>query len=150
VDHGCDLTGQRVAVIGTGASAAQFVPQISRTAARVVVFQRTAPWVVPRSDRRISRIEHAAHRVVPPLQRLRRAVIYWLHEVRVLGMVFNPKLMKVAEKVALAHLRRSISDPIALRCSPRPMTPTGCTPGRGRAAVRSRRGRVAGDSTQSG
>jgi len=110
-DHGYDLTGKRVAVIGTGASAIQFVPRIAKKAARVEVFQRTAPWVVPKLDRRISRFERTAYRLFPPLQRVRRNVIYWLHEVRVLGMVFNPRLMKVAEKVALANLRHSISDP---------------------------------------
>ena len=110
-NHGHDLAGRRVAVIGTGASAIQFVPQIAKTAAAVRVFQRTAPWVVPKQDRRIGSREHAAYRLLPPLQRLRRAAIYWLHEVRVLGMVFNPRLMKVAEKVATAHLHRQVADP---------------------------------------
>ena len=108
-DH--DPTGKRVAVIGTGASAIQFVPRIARKAASVTVFQRTAPWIVPKPDRRIGRAEHAAYRLFPSLQRLRRSVIYWLHEVRVLGMVFNPRLMKVAEKLATANMRRCIGDP---------------------------------------
>jgi cation diffusion facilitator CzcD-associated flavoprotein CzcO len=110
-DHGHDLTGRRVAVIGTGASAIQFVPRIAAKAAAVTVFQRTAPWVVPKPDRPIGRVEHAVYRLVPPLQRLRRGLIYWLHESRVLGMVFDPRLMKLAEKIATAHLHKAITDP---------------------------------------
>jgi len=110
-DHGYDLAGKRVAVIGTGASAVQFVPQIAKRAAHVTVFQRTAPWVVPKGDRPIGRREQLAYRLLPPLQRLRRAVIYWLHEVRVLGMVFDPRLMKLVEKIAIAHLHKAIKDP---------------------------------------
>jgi len=110
-DHDHDLTGKRVAVVGTGASAIQFVPWVADRARHVTVFQRTPPWIVPKSDHGIGRLEHLAYRLVPPLQRLRRAVIYWLHELRVLGMVFNPDLMRVAETVATRHLHRSISDP---------------------------------------
>lgn len=110
-DHSHDLTGKRVAVIGTGASAIQFVPHLARQAASVRVFQRTAPWIVPKADRRITRLEHHVLRLMPWLQRLRRNTIYWLHELRVLGMVVNPKFMVIAEKVARAHLRRSITDP---------------------------------------
>ncbi|HEY3259136.1 MAG TPA: NAD(P)/FAD-dependent oxidoreductase [Pseudonocardiaceae bacterium] len=114
-DHGYDLTGKRVAVIGTGASAVQFVPRIANQAASVTVFQRTAPWVVPKLDRRIGRAERAAYRLFPPLQRLRRALIYWLHELRVLGMVVDRRLLKVVEKVATVHLRRSIETEEMLR-----------------------------------
>ncbi len=124
-DHSVDLTGKRVAVIGTGASAIQFVPQIAKKAAKVQVFQRTAPWVVPKGDRRIGRVERTALRVFPWLQRIRRGAIYWLHELRALGMVVNPKFMVVAEKVALAHIRRSIADP-ELRRAVTPDYQIGC------------------------
>ena len=56
-DHGCDLTGRRVAVIGTGASAIQLVPEIAGRAARVHVFQRTAPYVIRKPDRPYGRFE---------------------------------------------------------------------------------------------
>ncbi|HEY0640868.1 MAG TPA: NAD(P)/FAD-dependent oxidoreductase [Pseudonocardiaceae bacterium] len=124
-NHDHDLTGRRVAVVGTGASAVQFVPRIAGRAARVTVFQRTAPWVMPKSDRRIGRAEHTAYRLVPPLQRLRRAVIYWLHELRVLGMVFDPRLMRLVERLARAHLRRAIDDP-RLRAAVTPDHTIGC------------------------
>lgn len=124
-DHDVDLTGKRIAVIGTGASAVQFIPRIARQAAGVRVFQRTAPWVVPKPDRRITALEHAAYRAFPSLQRLRRTLIYWLHEVRVLGMVFNPKLMSIVEKVARANIDKAISDP-ALRAAVTPDYTIGC------------------------
>jgi cation diffusion facilitator CzcD-associated flavoprotein CzcO len=110
-DHGYDLAGKRVAVIGTGASAIQFVPRIARQAAAVAVFQRTAPWIVPKADHKISSRERLLYRLVPPLPRLRRAAIYWLHEMRVLGMVFDPRLMRLIQKVATAHLHKAIADP---------------------------------------
>ena len=73
-DHDHDLAGERVAVIGTGASAIQFVPQIQPEVAKLHLFQRTAPWVMPRRDQRpITRLERAAYRRFPALQRLRRA-----------------------------------------------------------------------------
>ena len=64
-DHDHDLTGERVAVIGTGASAIQFVPQIQPRVARLHLFQRTAPWVMPRRARPLSRFERALYRRVP-------------------------------------------------------------------------------------
>ena len=124
-DHSYDFAGKRVAVIGTGASSIQFVPQLARKASNVRIFQRTAPWVVPKGDRRITRAEHAALRIFPWLQRVRRGVIYWLHELRALGMVVNPKFMIVAEKVARAHLARSIPDP-ELRRAVTPDYQIGC------------------------
>ena len=75
-DHAVDLTGKRVAVVGTGASAAQFVPELQRTAARVVVFQRTPPWVIPRADRAYTDREKSRFRRLPALQWLNRTGQY--------------------------------------------------------------------------
>src|ERR1043166_4837395 len=58
-DHGVPLDGKRVAVIGTGASAIQFVPEVARRAGKLSVFQRTPPWIVPKRDRTIGRIERS-------------------------------------------------------------------------------------------
>jgi cation diffusion facilitator CzcD-associated flavoprotein CzcO len=74
-DH--DLTGERVAVIGTGASAIQFVPEIQPSVASLTLFQRTPPWVLPHRNRRITRAERALYRRVPAAQRLVRGVVYW-------------------------------------------------------------------------
>jgi cation diffusion facilitator CzcD-associated flavoprotein CzcO len=110
-DHTHDLTGERVAVIGTGASAIQFVPHVQQRAARLVLFQRTAPWLMPRRDRRISRAERALYRRVPAAQMLNRAGIYVGRESWLLGFTQRQSLMTVAEKIAMWNLRRQVSDP---------------------------------------
>ena len=74
--HDHDLTGHRVAVIGTGASAAQFVPAIAPDVAHLDLYQRTPPWVMPRGDRPLSERMRRLYRTVPGLQRLARAGIY--------------------------------------------------------------------------
>ena len=89
-DHDYDLTGRNVAVIGTGASAIQFVPRIQPLVARLTVFQRTPPWILPRRDREISRIEHWLFRQAPVTQRIARAGVYLGRETYALGFVKNP------------------------------------------------------------
>lgn len=110
-DHGYDLTGKRVAVVGTGASAIQFVPEIARRTAALHIFQRTPPWVLPKPDRAITDFEHRLFRLFPPAQRALRNVIYWRQEAAALGFVASPRLMRVFERMALRYLRRSIDDP---------------------------------------
>ena len=68
-DHDVDLTGKRVAVIGTGASAIQIVPELQKVVGHLDVYQRTAPWVIPRNDRTYGDLEKKALRYVPGLQR---------------------------------------------------------------------------------
>ena len=75
-DHDYELTGKRVASIGTGASAIQYVPAIQRQVEQLYVFQRTAPWIMPHGGRPISDRERALYRRVPALQRLVRAGVY--------------------------------------------------------------------------
>jgi cation diffusion facilitator CzcD-associated flavoprotein CzcO len=108
-DHDHDLAGERVAVVGTGASSIQFVPQIQPEVERLHLFQRTAPWVMPRRQRRITRIERALFRRFPALQRATRAAIYWAREaiaIPILRVAFAPML----KRVGLMHLRRSVPD----------------------------------------
>ncbi|WP_262380626.1 flavin-containing monooxygenase [Nonomuraea sp. PA05] len=109
-DHSADLTGKRVAVIGTGASAVQFVPQLARTAGHVTVYQRTAPWLHPKPDFAFS---PAARRLLrlPGMARALRAGIYWALETRALGFAVDPRLMKAHEHLALRHLRAQVPDP---------------------------------------
>jgi len=82
-NHDYDLRGKRVAVIGTGASAIQFVPQIQPKVAELHLFQRTAPWVVPKPDRAMRAWEKRLFRASPVVHRLYRAWIYGLLESRV-------------------------------------------------------------------
>jgi cation diffusion facilitator CzcD-associated flavoprotein CzcO len=110
-DAGCDLTGRRVAVIGTGASAIQLVPQVAPRAATLHVFQRTPPWVLPRGDRPVAPWQRWLFRVLPVTQRAVRTAIYWSLELRVLGFSVNPGLMRLLQRLAVAHLHRQVADP---------------------------------------
>ena len=124
-DHSADLTGRRVAVIGTGASAIQIVPELQRVAAHLDVYQRTAPWVIPRNDRRYRRFERLALRHVPALARLYRTGIYWAHEGYVPAFTWQPRLGAPAEKAATINLRKAIKDP-DLRAKVTPTFQLGC------------------------
>jgi cation diffusion facilitator CzcD-associated flavoprotein CzcO len=123
-DHGHDLGGERVAVIGTGASAIQFVPEIQPRVARLHVFQRTPPWVVPRPDRALTELERAVYRRLPPAQLAMRAGIYWARESLLLG--FRHRAAgKLIERMALKHLHDQVRDP-ELRARLTPQYAIGC------------------------
>lgn len=110
-DHDYDLDGKRVAVIGTGASAIQFVPQLAGQVAQLHLFQRTAPWVLPKMDRTFSERERRLFRALPRVQWLYRSALYWQMESRVLGFLGHTRIMKAAERLAKRYIRRNISDP---------------------------------------
>jgi cation diffusion facilitator CzcD-associated flavoprotein CzcO len=124
-DHSCDLAGRRVAVIGTGASAIQFVPEIAEQAAHLSVFQRTPPWIRPRPDARIPVPMQATFNAVPLTARAVRDTIYLLMEASALGFAVNPKLMAPLERMARRHLQRQVADP-ALRARLTPDYTIGC------------------------
>jgi cation diffusion facilitator CzcD-associated flavoprotein CzcO len=124
-DHDHDLSGERVAVIGTGASAIQFVPRIQPDVAKLHVFQRTPPWIMPHPDRRITPIEKRLFKRVPALQKLVRDAIYWGRESFVVGFM-HPKVMQyAAERVAKRHLHKQVPDP-ELRRKVTPRYRLGC------------------------
>ncbi|MCW6006510.1 NAD(P)/FAD-dependent oxidoreductase [Micromonospora sp. CPCC 205371] len=123
-NHEYDLRGRRVAVVGTGASAIQFVPEIAPEVERMHIFQRTPPWVLSRVDRPISRLEQRVFRTVPPAQRLARAAIYWARELQGTGFLY-PVVMRFGQGMARRHLRKSIADP-ALRAKLTPAYTMGC------------------------
>ncbi len=124
-DHDYDLEGKRVAVIGTGASAIQFVPAIAPKVGRLDLFQRTPPWILPKPDRSISNVEQWVFEKLPLTQKAWRAKIYAQLETRVMGFVVNPKIMNVVKYEALHHIKRSINDP-ALRKAVTPDYTLGC------------------------
>jgi cation diffusion facilitator CzcD-associated flavoprotein CzcO len=124
-DHDHDLTGERVAVIGTGASAIQFVPEIQPDVARLTLFQRTPPWVLPHRDRPITRAERTLYRRVPALQRAVRAGVYWTRELTAYGMTKNPKFLNPIEKLGRKHLAKAVTD-AALREKLTPSFSPGC------------------------
>ncbi|MBD8870544.1 flavin-containing monooxygenase [Nocardioides donggukensis] len=110
-NHDADLTGKRVAVIGTGASSIQIVPEVQRIAAHLDVYQRTAPYVLPRNDRTYTRLERLAFRHLPFVQRAYRTAIYWGRECYVPGFTLQPRLAWPAKRMALANIAKGISDP---------------------------------------
>ncbi|KAF1071582.1 MAG: Baeyer-Villiger monooxygenase [Pseudomonas citronellolis] len=114
-EHDYELAGKRVAVIGTGASAIQFVPEIQPKVARLTLFQRTAPWILPKPDRAISDTERARFRHFPALQKLWRGALYSLLESRVLGFTFAPWAMKLVGKLAVRYIHHQIKDPVLRR-----------------------------------
>ena len=109
-NHEHDLTGERVAVIGTGASAIQFVPAIAPQVGHMDFFQRTPPWVMPRRDRPISGWERALYRAFPPAQRAMRGAIYWARELFVLQFM-HPRLGKLPTEIARKHIASRVKDP---------------------------------------
>lgn len=124
-DHSCDLRGKRVAVIGTGASAIQFVPGVAGEASSLRVFQRTPPWIQPKPDFPLPRWARMAFRYVPGATRAFRDTIYWALESRAVGFTIHPKLMAPQAKLARAHIARQVPDP-ELRAKVTPDYTIGC------------------------
>jgi cation diffusion facilitator CzcD-associated flavoprotein CzcO len=124
-DQSGSLSGKRVAVIGTGASAIQFIPEVARQAARVHVFQRTPPWIHPRPDFQIPPAVRATFAAAPLTMRAFRDGIYWMLELRALGFAVHPRLMAPLQRTAERHIERQISDP-ALRAKVTPGYTIGC------------------------
>lgn len=109
-DHSVDLTGKRVAVIGTGASAIQIVPEIVGQVGELQLYQRTPPWVVPRSNPEIPAGLRDALRNVPGLRALVRTGIYWGQEALAFGMTQRPGVLKILEAYSKYNIRRSVKD----------------------------------------
>ena len=109
-DHTVDLTGKRVAVIGTGASAIQIVPEIVDKVAGLALYQRTPPWVVPRTNEELPPKLRRALENVPGLRLALRTVIYWAQEAVGYGMTNRPGLLKVVEMFGKWNIRRSVRD----------------------------------------
>jgi cation diffusion facilitator CzcD-associated flavoprotein CzcO len=124
-DHGVDLDGKNVAVVGTGASAIQFVPQIAPRVGKLHLFQRTPPWIVPRLDFAFSEKWRRRFRSIPITRWALRQYIFWRQEVRVLGFLGNERFRKKVEAIALRHLARRIKDP-KLRAALTPNYQLGC------------------------
>ncbi|EME21362.1 flavin-containing monooxygenase [Rhodococcus triatomae] len=124
-NHDYDLTGKRVAVIGTGASAIQIVPQLAGKVDQLDVYQRTAPWILPRADREYTAVEKFAFKHVPGFQRLSRLGIYLMRETQVVGLAKAPVFMKPLQFAAERHLRRQVKDK-ALRRKVTPNFQIGC------------------------
>lgn len=124
-NHDFDFEGKRVASIGTGASAIQFVPEIAPKTEQLYVYQRTAPWIFPKPNGAYGERTKRAFAKVPGLQRAYRNAIYWGWEARGIGFVKFPKLLNLASRMGRAHIAKQVSDP-ELRAKVTPDFSVGC------------------------
>jgi cation diffusion facilitator CzcD-associated flavoprotein CzcO len=123
-NHGHELTGRTVAVIGTGASAIQFVPELQKRVGKLVLFMRTPPWIVPRNDRPLRAWEHGLYRVFPPAQLALRAISYWFRELLLRGFL-KPRDGGYGERLARRQLESQVAN-AALRARLTPHYRMGC------------------------
>ena len=123
--HDVDLTGKRVAVLGTGASAIQFVPRVRKVAAHVTVFQRSAPYIVPKLDRAYTAVHRAAFRTFPGFAAAMRKLIWEITEFFGLALTRVAPFARLIGILAWANLKRHVSDPV-LRAKLTPDYPIGC------------------------
>ncbi|MCU0680975.1 MAG: NAD(P)/FAD-dependent oxidoreductase [Polyangiaceae bacterium] len=123
--HDVSLEGQRVAVVGTGASAIQIVPALAPKAGRLTLFQRTPPWVMPKADGPIGPRARALFGALPWSQRLARLACYLRNELVGTGFVGHTPLLRLVERLARRHLAASVPDPV-LRAKVTPDYRLGC------------------------
>jgi cation diffusion facilitator CzcD-associated flavoprotein CzcO len=109
-DHTVDLTGKRVAVIGTGASAIQVVPELVKVASQVQLYQRTAAWIKPRINFAFPKALKAAFAFVPGVRAALRVATYWALDARAFVFTKQPLLLRFIEPVYKANMRRYVAD----------------------------------------
>ncbi|MGH3596148.1 MAG: flavin-containing monooxygenase [Mycobacterium sp.] len=110
-DHDYDFAGKRVAVVGTGASAIQIIPELVKQAELVKVFQRTPGWVLPRLDVPTPPALQTVFAKVPAAQDLARQALFWAHEASATALVWNTPLTSLVARLGRAHLRLAVKDP---------------------------------------
>ncbi|MEU8897996.1 NAD(P)/FAD-dependent oxidoreductase [Nocardia sp. NPDC048505] len=127
-DHGVDLTGKRVACIGTGASAIQYIPRIQPAVAHLTLFQRSAAWVLPKFDTQYSGLHHALFKYLPPTRLAERFAIWSFFEVLALALTDIPAIKTPVIALADRHREKQVPDP-ELRAKLTPDYAAGCKRG---------------------
>ncbi|MCL2541725.1 MAG: NAD(P)/FAD-dependent oxidoreductase [Nocardioidaceae bacterium] len=125
-NHDVDLTGKRVAVIGTGASAIQIVPELQKIVAHLDVYQRTPNWIIPRNEHRYTEGQKALFRKVPLAQRAYRAFIYASLEARAPAFTRFPALQVATERMVRGNIAKGIEDDPELVAKVTPDYRAGC------------------------
>ncbi|MGS2811213.1 flavin-containing monooxygenase [Nocardia sp. MW-W600-9] len=125
-NHDIDLTGKRVAVIGTGASAVQFVPEIQPRVGKLTLFQRTAPYIVPRPDREFSDLHHRVFEKLPVTELAERGTWYSVVEGLSLAWVYAKPLAATIRAISQWHMRRQTAAKPGLFEQVWPDYPIGC------------------------
>lgn len=108
-DHNYQLIGKRVASIGTGGSAIQYLPEIAPLVQHLDVYQRTPAWVIPRDKRKYSSLDKALFAHFPRIRKLHRVQLYWTNESR-LWPILEPTLAKVSGKLVKLFIRAQVQD----------------------------------------
>lgn len=124
--HDVDLTGQRVAVIGTGASSVQFVPAITPQVSHLTLFQRSAPYLLLRPDREFSELHHKVFARLPFTQRIERAIWYGMVEVLSVAWVYSKVVAAILKACSWMHMRRHARAKPGLFGKVWPDYPIGC------------------------
>ncbi len=118
-NHDVDLAGKRVAVVGTGASAIQFVPEVAKVAGQVDLYQRSAPYVLPKADRPYREAEQDLYDRLPLVRKADRLRIFLYGELLTSGFVLSPKLLGGPMQLWRRQLRSQIADPgLRAKCVP--------------------------------
>jgi cation diffusion facilitator CzcD-associated flavoprotein CzcO len=124
-NHDHSLQNERVAVIGTGPAAAQFVPLIQPRVRELLVFQRTPPWVIPHPDRHVPGVERLLYKLAPPAQDVQRNLFFAIYEACGVGFRGRTEVIAPIEALGRAHLRRQVRNP-ELRAKLTPRYRFGC------------------------
>ncbi|MEB3031849.1 flavin-containing monooxygenase [[Mycobacterium] nativiensis] len=124
-DHSVDLSGKRVVVVGTGASAVQFVPEIQSKVGKLTLVQRSAPYILPRLDTMYSALHQSIFRRLPLTQRAERATWWAVTESLLVAFLYSRPLSRAVQSVSRAHMRRQVRNPDLLR-KVWPDYPVGC------------------------
>ncbi|MEW1739334.1 NAD(P)/FAD-dependent oxidoreductase [Nocardia beijingensis] len=127
-DHDVDLTGKRIACIGTGASAIQYIPRIQPAAGHLTLFQRSAAWVLPKADVEYSAVHHALFKYFPPSRLAERFAIWSIFELLALGLTDIPSIKTPVIALADRHREKQVPDP-ELRAKLTPDYAAGCKRG---------------------
>ncbi|MFI2282043.1 flavin-containing monooxygenase [Nocardia beijingensis] len=127
-DHDVDLTGKRIACIGTGASAIQYIPRIQPAAGHLTLFQRSAAWVLPKADVEYSAVHHALFKYFPPSRLAERFAIWSIFELLALGLTDIPSIKTPVISLADRHREKQVPDP-ELRAKLTPDYAAGCKRG---------------------
>ena len=124
-NHDYDVAGKEIAVVGNGASAIQFIPEIAKAAAKVTIYQRSANWIIPRNDRRFAPAEKERFRRHPWLVRALRSFIWFMLEIRFFAFIRDSWFSRRMTRMATVYLDEVVKDP-ALRAKLLPDYPIGC------------------------
>ncbi|MET9289439.1 flavin-containing monooxygenase [Nocardia beijingensis] len=127
-DHDVDLIGKRIACIGTGASAIQYIPRIQPAAGHLTLFQRSAAWVLPKADVEYSAVHHALFKYFPPSRLAERFAIWSIFELLALGLTDLPSIKTPVIALADRHREKQVPDP-ELRAKLTPDYAAGCKRG---------------------